>query len=354
MSPLTDILKARIAADGPISLHDYMTLALSHPLHGYYTAAEPFGPEGDFLTAPEAGQMFGELIGLWAIDVWMKLGSPETFLLIEMGPGNGTLMGDALRSARLMPEFLKAADIRLIEMSPRLQKKQATLLAGYDVKWQESLADLPEAPIILIANEFFDALPIHQYVRTGTKWRERCVTHDGTDFKFTLSLDSVDVGPAPDGAEGDILESCPMGEALIAEISDRLHISRGAALIIDYGPAEKIMGDSFQAVRKHRHAAPLSRPGEQDLTAHVKFATLKRIAEAHGIEVHGPTPQGLFLERLGIEARHHLLRQKADEAQRKALDAQLRRLTSAEEMGTLFKAMALAHNMPTSPEGFGN
>ena len=354
MTALAEILTARIDAEGPISLYDYMKLALTHPDHGYYTRAEPFGTAGDFITAPEISQMFGELIGLWAIDVWMKLGSPKTFLFAELGPGNGTLMMDALRSARLMPGFLEAADIRLVEASPRLRQKQAALLAGYHLRWHDAISELPHAPLILIANEFFDALPIRQYQRTADGWRERLVTHDATGFKFTLAREVSRLDLAPDAAEGDIFETCPDGDALIADIAARLRSAGGAALVIDYGPAETLIGDSFQAIRKHRYADPLARPGEADLTAHVKFAALKSIARTQGARVFGPTPQGLFLERLGIEARCHLLSRNADEAQRKALANQLRRLTSAEEMGTLFKALALTHTMDVPPEGFGN
>lgn len=354
MNELGRHLAAEIEKSGPISLYDYMKAALGHPEYGYYSRQNPFGEQGDFITAPEISQMFGELIGLWAVDVWFKLGSPEKFHLIELGPGNGTLMADALRSACVVPGFLAAMQIELVENSPRLRAKQADALSGYSPSWHDELPDLEGAPIILVANEFFDALPICQYCYQDGDWYERLVIDAGDRFTFTLSPEPTSLKSAPVGADGDIYEICPDGEAMTARISKLLSTNSGAALIIDYGAEDALLGDSFQAVKGHSSVDPLTNPGEMDLTAHVKFATLKNIATSCGVAVEGPTTQGRFLERLGIEARHHMLRQKADDAQRSKLDSQLRRLTSAAEMGTLFKVMALSHNMPVATEGFGS
>jgi NADH dehydrogenase [ubiquinone] 1 alpha subcomplex assembly factor 7 len=354
MNDLGKILAKQIEKSGPISLYEFMDAALGHPDYGYYSRQEPFGEQGDFITAPEISQMFGELIGLWAVDVWLKLGSPENFHLVELGPGNGTLMADALRSARVVPEFVAAANISLIVNSPRLRAKQSNTLSGFKPSWHDRLPILDGAPVILIANEFFDALPIHQHCFKDGGWHERLVTLAENGFTFTLSPEQVPSDHVPMASDGDILETCPDGESIISQISRLLLANSGAALIVDYGAEETLLGDSFQAVKGHGHVDPLVNPGEADLTAHVKFAALKEIAAAHGILVQGPTSQGRFLERLGIEARHHILRQKADEKQQKKLDAQLRRLTSASAMGTLFKAMALSHNIPGATEGFGS
>ena len=354
MNALGGIIKGRIENDGPISLYDYMKMALGHPVHGYYSHQDPFGEAGDFITAPEISQMFGELIGLWAVDVWTKLGNPDKFHLVELGPGNGTLMADALKSARLVPEFLAASEIHLIENSARLRAKQAATLESHHVCWHNALPNLEGAPVILLANEFFDALPIHQYFYKSDSWRERLVTTMDDGFAFDLSPKASPLPHAPAAINGDVFEVCPEGELIIKQISTILSKERGAALIIDYGSTETLLGDSFQALKGHEYADPLHTPGEVDLTAHVKFNTLAEIAQAHNILVQGPTAQGRFLERLGIEARHHLLRQKAGNAQKEKLDAQLRRLTSAKEMGTLFKVMALSHQVSRPTEGFGD
>lgn len=354
MTPLGELLRSRIEKDGPVPVHDFMKMALGHPELGYYAQQEPFGETGDFITAPEVSQMFGELIGLWAVDVWAKLGGPTKFHLVELGPGNGTLMTDILRSARIAPEFLSSVTIHLVETSARLRKKQADALADHNVTWHEELPTLSGAPVILLANEFFDALPIRQFVFAGSHWFERLVSWQNGGFEYTKSARPFDLKDAPEAKEGDIYERCPDGEAMIGRLSNLLRQEGGAALIIDYGAEDALVGDSFQAVRGHKPVNPLVAPGEADLTAHVKFAIFKKIALSQGVTVQGPTQQGRFLERLGIEARHYMLRKEATEAQKKKLDAQLRRLISAEEMGTLFKAMALSHNMAAAGEGFGN
>ena len=353
MNALSKILKSRIEEEGPLSLHDYMQAALTHPEYGYYSAQDPFGKAGDFITAPEISQMFGELIGLWAVDVWAKLGAPKKFNLVELGPGNGTLMADALRSARLVPDFIEAMQLHLVETSTRLKARQAEKLKKFDAQWHDEMPDLGDAPLLLIANEFFDALPIHQYIYISGKWFERLVTSENNRFNYAISSKptpvEADVGSVKDG---DIFETCPEADALVDKICTLLARSGGAALIIDYGAMTSQIGDSFQAMRRHGFSDPLAAPGEADLTAHVKFGHFAEIAKANNIRVDGPTTQGRFLERLGIEARCRLLARTASEAQQRKLTTDLRRLTSAEEMGTLFKTLALSHNMLAPPEGF--
>jgi NADH dehydrogenase [ubiquinone] 1 alpha subcomplex assembly factor 7 len=354
MNKLGAILKTRIEDDGPISVHDYMETALTHPEFGYYNRAEPFGVKGDFITAPETSQMFGELIGLWCVDAWSKLGAPNTFNLIELGPGNGTLMADALRSAQLVPEFGQAAKIHLVENSERLKTLQAAALSDYDVAWYADIPRFGDIPTLLVANEFFDALPIHQYIYSDDQWWKRFITCKEDQFEFTLDETPTNIPDAPAPvSSGDILETCPLAETYLTRIYEQLALHNGAALIIDYGAIETILGDSFQAVKGHSYTNPLSNPGESDLTAHVKFKKLEEIAKKHNLQIQGPTTQGRFLERLGIEARASMLGRKATSNQKQQILASLKRLTSAEEMGTLFKAFAVSHGMKDAPAGFG-
>ncbi|MEX1034892.1 MAG: SAM-dependent methyltransferase, partial [Sneathiella sp.] len=254
MNALGNLIKARIEKDGPISLHDYMKLALGHPEYGYYKQQNPFGTDGDFITAPEISQMFGELIGLWTVDVWIKLSSPDKFYLLELGPGNGTLMADVLRSARLAPEFLATAEIHLIETSSRLKARQAETLKNHDIHWHDEMPELSGAPVILLANEFFDALPIHQYYNQSGKWYERMVTMADGNFAFTLAKTTSPLASTQCAETGDIIEICPEGNRIIERISRLLFNEGGSALIIDYGAAETILGDSFQAVKGHGYA----------------------------------------------------------------------------------------------------
>ncbi|USG62363.1 SAM-dependent methyltransferase [Sneathiella marina] len=353
MTPLTKILREKIEKHGALSVHDYMEAALSHPEYGYYTRQNPFGKSGDFVTAPEISQMFGELIGLWCIDTWSKLGEPAQFNLMELGPGNGTLLADALRSGALVPEFIDAAHIHLVETSDRLRIRQKAALSHPSIFWYSDIPDLDNGPTIIIANEFFDALPIHQYEATAGKWYERFI--DWKDDQFAFSVDTVSHKTLPPPSDADsnlILEICPQGIKCLNSISQSLQKFGGAALIIDYGSANAIYGDSFQAVRDHTIQNPLVDPGMSDLTAHVKFPQLISEARKYPVDIHGPTSQGRFLERLGIEARAALLKRSATEEQRKTITSSLRRLTSAAEMGTLFKVLAISSGLTAPPEGF--
>ncbi|MCR9213832.1 MAG: SAM-dependent methyltransferase [Proteobacteria bacterium] len=356
MSKLGGLLKDRIGRSGPISLHDFMKEALGHPEFGYYCSKEPFGETGDFITAPEISQIFGELIGLWCVDCWMKMGSPASFNLVEFGPGTGTLMTDALRSAALVPEFLSGADIHLVENSQRLREMQKRSLAtrGVVASWHDSFPDLPPKPTLFLANEFFDALPIHQYICEKGQWYERQVDWQEEAFQFCQAAQPTELdGNYQAKEDGTIAEICPAATDFMTAICQTLETHGGAALIIDYGAMGAVIGDSFQALRGHKSIDPLQNPGDADLTAHVKFRQLTDIAERHDLTIQGPTSQGRFLERLGIEARSEMLARKANDEQRQTLKAGLKRLTSTEEMGTLFKVLAVSHNMAAPAEGFG-
>ena len=347
-TPLDHRLKALIRLNGPISIADYMAICLSDPEHGYYMARDPFGAKGDFVTAPEVSQMFGELIGLWAVDTWLNAGQPPAFHLVELGPGRGTLMLDALRAARVMPAFLAAARVSLVETSPRLAAIQQQRLgdAGIRAHWLTHIDQIPEGPAIIIANEFFDALPIRQFERHQGLWRERVVGLDAADqLAFGLgtgTLPTDEVPPALRGAhDGDIIELAPAAYAIAATLADRIARSGMALLAIDYGYATTSTGDSFQAVRAHAPVDPLARPGEADLTALVNFEALARAARRAGAAVQGPIEQGSFLLALGLAERAGRLGSDKDRHQREAITADVHRLVSAEEMGTLFKVLAI-------------
>jgi SAM-dependent MidA family methyltransferase len=336
---LKDRLIARIARLGPISVADYMAECLHDPQNGYYATRDPLGPTGDFITAPEVSQMFGELIGLWIAQAWMDQGRPNG-ILAELGPGRGTLMADALRATRTVPGFHAALDVHLVEASPVLRRAQAKGIPG--ATFHDSVADLPEGPVFLIANEFFDALPIRQFQMSAQgNWQERQVGATADRLIWGLAP------PAPlsvrDGfSPGMITETCAPGEAIAEEVGRRIAANGGAALIVDYGDMESL-GDTFQALTNHAYADPLEAPGNADLTAHVAFGPLARAAAP--AVASEPVPQGVFLERLGITARAQALAKGLGGAALEAHIAAHRRLTHPDEMGTLFKVMAL------TPEG---
>lgn len=362
MTPLGELLAQRIRHTGPITLAQYMAEALGHPRHGYYTTRDPFGRAGDFTTAPEISQMFGELVGLWCVAVWQSMGSPARLCLAELGPGRGTLMADALRAARLRPAFRAAARVHLVETSPVLRARQAETLRAAEPElepaWHDSVSTLPDGPLLLIANELFDALPVHQFQRTAEGWRERVVTLDDSGDRLAFAL--APPGPAlallapaqRSAPQGAVAEVSPASLALASEIARRVAAGGGAALVVDYGPAESAAGDSLQAVQGHRPVDPLDAPGEADLTAHVDFAALSRAAREQGAAVHGPVPQGRFLASLGLEARAAALLRRADQAQAASIRAAVARLLGADEMGTLFKALAIAAPGLPVPPGF--
>jgi NADH dehydrogenase [ubiquinone] 1 alpha subcomplex assembly factor 7 len=356
MSALGDEIRALIGEDGPISLERYMALALAHPTYGYYMNRDPFGAEGDFTTAPEISQMFGELVGLWAAEVWAAMGAPVPLRFIELGPGRGTLMSDALRAARVAPEFRAALDVCLVETSPALAAIQhdTLLTAGAPVSWAAQLEDAPEGPAIFIANEFLDALPIRQYMRGQRDWRERLIGLDAAGrltFGLSPEPERFIKGPAD---EGDVLEINAIGHRLMYELGARLARQGGAALFIDYGHTATGFADTLQALRAHRMVDPLVDPGEADLTAHVDFAAMARSARAAGAAVYGPIDQGDFLKSLGIDQRAQALTSRAAPAQAAEIEAARQRLVGKGpgEMGALFKAMVVANRQLPAPPGF--
>ncbi|MGJ8627721.1 MAG: class I SAM-dependent methyltransferase [Sulfitobacter sp.] len=348
---LHDHIIARIQADGPMRLDDYMTTCLLHPTMGYYTTQQVFGQTGDFTTAPEISQMFGELLGLCLAQTWLTNGAPTAFTLAELGPGRGTLMADALRACRGVPGFLDAAHIVLVEASPAQQDHQRATLKGYDVTWVNSTAQLPDAPLYLIANEFFDALPIRQFVRAGPHWSERQI---GVE---TGAL-HIGLGPAlpqpslahrmGDTRDDDLVEVCATASVMMGDIARRIDSFGGAALIVDYGDWRSL-GDTFQALMDHKIVDPLTAPGQADLTAHVDFEALALAAVPAAYSKL--TPQGVFLERLGITERAQKLAVTLTDATLYSHVAAHRRLTHPAEMGNLFKVLGLYQNGKTPPPG---
>ncbi len=359
MTPLARILGTRIKLGGPITIAEYMAEALGHPEHGYYRRRDPLGAAGDFTTAPEIGQAFGELLGLWCADCWDQMGRPRPVCLVELGPGRGTLMADALRAATVMPGFRQAIDLHLVETSPTLRARQLEALG--DAAWHDRFETVPAGPMLLIANEFFDALPVHQFQATAAGWRERLVALEAGGEGFRPALASAAspaaalIAPSLDPAglpPGSVVEVAPAGIALAAAIGARLTADGGAAVIIDYGHAASAAGDTLQAVRGHRRHPVLAEPGAADLTAHVDFAALGRAAAQSGARVHGPVTQGAFLRALGIEARTAALKAKATADKAEAIETGARRLIDEAEMGKLFKVLALCAPGLPPPDGF--
>lgn len=354
MTPLERHLRAVIAAEGPITVERYMAACLAHPEHGYYMTRDPLGVAGDFVTAPEVSQMFGELIGLWCADLWDRMGRPDPVLLVEMGPGRGTLMADALRAAAALPGFREAMRLHLVETSPVLRARQAEALADHAPAWHDGIATVPNAPLILVANELLDALPVRQLVRTGGGWRERMVAVEKGHLVFTPGETPVEAPPfAADAPDGSLVELRPGAEVIAAAVGARLLRHGGAALFVDYGHLESAPGETLQAVRGHGHADVLAEPGETDLTAHVDFAAFARTARAAGAAVHGPAAQAEFLAALGIGARAAALKRAGGPAREAEIEAALDRLLGPAQMGRLFKAIALADPVGPKPAGFG-
>jgi NADH dehydrogenase [ubiquinone] 1 alpha subcomplex assembly factor 7 len=352
MTPLGALLARRIAATGPIRLSDYMAECLLHPLHGYYATRDPLGRAGDFITAPEISQMFGELLGLALAQNWLDQCAPAPFVLAEPGPGRGTLMADIWRATRGVPGFHAAARVHLIEASATLRAVQERALAGLPVSWHDAVGDLPDAPLWLVANEFFDALPIRQFHRDPAGWREVVVGLDGGRLAMGLTA------PAPlallahrlaDTEPGTVVELCPAAAPIMDQIATRIARHGGAALIVDYGGWQS-RGDTFQAVRGHARADPMDSPGLADLTAHVDFQALA--AAAAGLDRSRLIPQGTLLQLLGIAARAARLARTMDEAALQRHQAALHRLTDPGEMGSVFQALALVRRGAPLPPGF--
>lgn len=345
----------RIAHEGPLSLAAYMEMALGDPAHGYYMTRDPLGAAGDFTTAPEISQLFGELIGAWLVALAETRTAAPRIHLVELGPGRGTLMADILRVLRLRPALVGAVTLHLVETSPVLRAVQQRTLAGSSVAWHARLDEVPgDAPLLLVANEFLDALPVHQFERTADGWRERGVGLDGAGQLGPVLIGTA-MPPVPAAhahrPQGAVVEWRPEAETVARAIGRRIVAQGGAALLLDYGYEGPAAGDTFQALKDHAPVDPFAAPGEADLTAHVDFSAIAEAARGTGARVDGPTPLGLFLERLGIDARADALA-RSNPAAAPAIAAARRRLTGAEGMGSLFKAMALTPPHDGAPPGF--
>jgi NADH dehydrogenase [ubiquinone] 1 alpha subcomplex assembly factor 7 len=361
-SPLQSEIKQLIKSSGPMPVWRYMELCLTHPRHGYYVARDPLGREGDFTTSPEVSQMFGELLGLWAASVWKAIGSPPLLRLIELGPGRGTMMADALRALRVLPPLYQALSVHLVEINPVLREKQKAALSGTrTVTWHNSIDEVPDGPAVILANEYFDVLPVHQAVKRASGWHERTVEIDGNGkLAFGAAADPTPrfevllpplVRVAPVGA---VFEWRPGTE--IMKIATRMRDQGGAALIIDYGHVRSDAGDTFQAIARHSFADPLKNPGQADVTAHVDFQALAHAAEDLGARAHGPVPQGDFLKSLGIETRALALMAKATHEISEDVSGALKRLIGGGRggMGSMFKVLAVSEPGLTSLAGLSD
>jgi len=351
-TPLLEHLRGLIRAGGPLTVERYMEIALWHPQWGYYATHAPIGVRGDFITAPEISQVFGELIGLWLADLWQRSGAPDPVIVCELGPGTGTLMADLLRAATTVPAFRRAIQVHLVETSAKLRAVQADALRTAILAWHESLATVPAGPLLLVANEFLDALPIRQFERQADGWHERQVGLDARGdliFAANPALAAEDLAAWP---VGSVAERRPAARSLARDLGQRLARQGGAALFVDYGYFPPAPGDTLQAVARHRRHDPLRDPGAADLTAHVDFADFAAAATAAGARAYGPASQARFLKALGIDIRARRLADGKDAQRRAQIESGCRRLLDETQMGTLFKALALTGRDTPPPAGF--
>jgi NADH dehydrogenase [ubiquinone] 1 alpha subcomplex assembly factor 7 len=350
-TPLEDEIRRRIALAGPMPVRQYMDLCLNHPVHGYYTTHDPLGRDGDFITAPEVSQVFGELLGLWAASTWHQMGQPENVRLVELGPGRGTMMLDALRAAHVVPAFRSAIVVHMVEISPALQQRQQQAMATLDVPvlWHRTFDEVPDGPVIVLANELFDALPVNQAIKQFNGWYERVIEVDA-DGKLAFGI-ANDVIPLFEQLVPITMRDAPIGaiyewraDNLPLALSRRLVHQGGAALIIDYGHINSAPGDTLQAVGGHAFVNPLESAGQVDLTAHVDFQAFALAAESMGAHVTGPIEQAKFLRNLGIEKRAATLRSLALPEKAVEIDGAIKRLLGEgrTEMGSLFKVIGIA------------
>ena len=330
-------------------LDRYMSLCLGHPRYGYYMARDPFGEQGDFVTAPEVSQMFGDLIGVWCVAAWTAMGQPPAFNLVELGPGRGTLISDMLRTVRkAAPEFARAVSVHLVETSPVLRLAQRQVLGG-NVIWHDQMEAVPAGPMIVVANEFFDAIPIRQFEKRAGRWHERVMgLEDGK-----LVMGQIEGDPGSQGRDGDIIEFAPARTAIARHIGERLRYSPGAALVIDYGHLSTAPGDTLQAMRQHGFVSIADRPGESDLTSHVDFEALGNALSQGGALAMPPITQRAFLLAMGLQQRNEMLSAKADPATRAKLQRQMTRLAGDDQMGNLFKVLAAVSPGIATPYPFG-
>lgn len=348
MGDLRSRIIEAIRADGPMPVSLYMMMCLHDPRDGYYATRPAFNQ--DFTTAPETSQVFGELIGLWAAHEWLAMGKPSPFHLIELGPGRGVMMSDALRAGASVSGFSDAVRVSLIEASPALRKEQSTRLFQREVRHADDLDAVPPGPSIILANEFLDCLPIRQFVRAGNKWRERQVGLDKSG-NLTFGLSPLVDLPGNVTPTGDEVEAAPALETFAAAIARRLHAYPGRALIIDYGPTDHAPADTLRAYRSGQQLSPLADPGASDLTADVDFARLIRLCRAHGLGIHGPVPQSDFLIRLGALQRADTL-SRANPERAADTRATINKLVDPAEMGERFKVVAIASQGAEAPPGF--
>lgn len=350
-------LAKEIKKRGPLTVAEYMEKAVSH----YYASKDPFGENGDFITAPEISQMFGEMIGAWFVDVWLQMGQPQNVQLIELGPGRGTLMADIMRTMSAWPELKEAVTIHLVEQSPQLRQAQAQALKAYKPTWHDRIEDVPQGFSFIVANEFFDALPIHQFKKSKGEWKERGIGFDDVqnEFIFTFMDPTIDIPsimPASFLAanEGSIFEISPASLSVFEQLCKRISDNTGAGLIVDYGHSVPGLGDTLQSIARHKYSDVLEAPGTKDITAHVDFSLLKAVGDSL-VDIHGPVTQGEFLASLGIGARAEALTEQATPEQRKDIMTALHRLTSVKEMGMLFKVLGLVSNgSDIVPAGFSD
>lgn len=346
-----------------MGMAEYMGLCLGHPQHGYYMTRDPFGVKGDFTTAPEISQMFGEMIGVWVADTWIKMGSPSSFILLECGPGRGTLMSDLMRATQKVPNFQEACNIHLIETSPTLKEKQVQLLGQYDPIWHDDLKTLPNnMPVIIIGNEFIDALPVSVLKKTDTGWSEIGVDLDINDticlhdFKLSDGLLQHTPKLLITPKEGEQVEVSLERFGFVNDLIKIIKKQKGVGLFVDYGFVHNVPGETLQAVKEHKPCNILDYPGEADLTAHVNFAEMSRQLLEEGMIVHGTVSQRFFLTRLGIDHRADVLHQNATKDQSEDIDRALQRLTGentkAHEMGNLFKVIAFTDDPSIELAGF--
>ena len=360
-TPLEDEIRRRIKIAGPMPVRQFMELCLSHPVHGYYTTRDPLGASGDFITSPEISQVFGELTGLWAASAWHRMGQPENVRLVELGPGRGTMMLDALRAVQVVPAFRAAIVLHLVEVSPALEARQQQAMAAIDVPimWHRSFEEVPEGPLIILANELFDALPVNQAIKQFNGWYERVVELD-PDGNLTFGI-SNEMIPLFDQLVPASIRDAPVGaiyewraDNLPLAIARRLVREGGAALVIDYGHVQSATGDTLQAVGRHAFVSPLHTPGEVDLTAHVDFEAFALAVESMGARVSGPIEQSKFLRNLGAEKRAATLKSLASPDKAAEIDSAVKRLLGEgrTEMGKLFKVVGIAHPAVGKLPGF--
>lgn len=362
-TPLADRIKSLIRLNGPLSVTDYFAICLADPEHGYYKTRQPFGKTGDFVTAPEISQLFGEMLGVFVVHAWQRHGAPINTRLVEIGPGRGTMMADMLRVIeRIAPPLYQSISVHLVETSPRLAETQRETLEkhGTKISWQESFDDVPTGFLLVVANELFDAIPIRQFVKTVQGFRERVVSLDAEDeLVFSTGLASINpdlLPPLPERQPlGTIIEFSPAREAVMTAICERLHANGGTALIIDYGHTVSGYGDTLQALRMHEFDPPLAHPGEADLTSHVDFESLVRTAQNTGVHINGCVSQGDFLYGLGLSERASALAANATPDQTLEIAEAVNRLAGdgAGKMGELFKVLAVSspalHLLPFRP-----